>query len=52
MLAVTVMAIIGILVMETLSELVQLFPAPNALVQYVQAFVDDDWGWVVGLCYW
>ena len=52
LLAVFVMGVIGVLVMETLSELVQLFPAPNAIVQYVQAFVDVDWGWAVGLAYW
>jgi len=38
--------------METLSELVQLFPAQNAIVEYVRTFVDEDAAWVVGIAYW
>jgi amino acid transporter len=37
--------------MEGVSELVQCFPAPNAIVEYVKTFVDQDLGWVVGIAY-
>jgi amino acid transporter len=37
---------------EGVSEFIQLFPAPNAIVEYVRAFVDKDLGWVVGIAYW
>jgi amino acid transporter len=38
--------------MEGVSEFTQLFPAPNAIVEYVKAFIDEDFGWVVGIAYW
>ena len=38
--------------MEGISEFVQLFPAPNAVVEYVKAFVDEDLSWIVGFAYW
>jgi amino acid transporter len=46
------MGIIAIMVMEGVSEFTQLFPAPNAIMEYVKAFVDEDLGWVVGIAYW
>lgn len=50
--AIIFMSIITICVGECISELVQLFPAPNAIVEYVMAFVDRDLGWLVGIAYW
>ena len=47
-----IMGLVAICVMEGVSELTQLFPTPNAVVQYVRAFVDKDLGWVVGVAYW
>lgn len=47
-----VMGVVVISTMEGLSELTQLFPAPNAVMEYVSAFVDRDWAWVVGVAYW
>ncbi|KAF7502286.1 hypothetical protein GJ744_006165 [Endocarpon pusillum] len=44
--------LIAIAVMEGVSEMVQLFPAPNAVVEYVKAFVDIDLAWVVRVAYW
>lgn len=44
--------VIAICMSEGLSELIQLFPAPNAIVEYVRAFVDEDLGWVIGIAYW
>ena len=47
--------VIGLVIVATtegLSELTQLFPAPNAVMEYVSAFIDRDWAWVVGVAYW
>lgn len=52
LLALVVMALVSVAVMEGVSEFVQLFPAPNAIVEYVRAFVDRDLAWVVGIAYW
>jgi yeast amino acid transporter len=52
LLAVAIVGIIAIAVMEGVSELVQCFPVPNAIVEYVKTFVDEDLGWVVGIAYW
>ena len=38
--------------MEGLSELVQLYPAPNAIPEYIKSFVDHDLAWVCGFAYW
>jgi amino acid transporter len=46
------MSIIAICVSEGISELSQKFAAPNAIVEYVRAFVDEDFAWVVGIAYW
>ncbi|TID16437.1 amino acid transporter [Venturia nashicola] len=51
-LSIVTMGIIAICVGECVSELVQQFPAPNAIMEYVRAFVDKDIGWVVGIAYW
>jgi amino acid transporter len=51
----TACAIIGtvaILVMEGLSEMVELWPISNAMVEFVKRFVDKDLGTVVGIAYW
>ncbi|KAF8848234.1 amino acid transporter [Acephala macrosclerotiorum] len=51
-LSVVVIGLIAIFVSEGISELSQKFPAPNAIVEYVKTFVDEDLGWVVGIAYW
>ncbi|KAK3175307.1 hypothetical protein OEA41_002554 [Lepraria neglecta] len=38
--------------MEGISEMIQMFPTPNALMEFVRAFVDPDLAWVVGVAYW
>lgn len=43
---------VAIMVMEGVSEMVQLFPAPNAVVEYIKAFVDADLAWIMGIAYW
>ncbi|KAL8796006.1 MAG: hypothetical protein Q9195_001582 [Heterodermia aff. obscurata] len=52
LLAFVVISIVAVCVMEGISEMIQCFPAPNAPMEYVKAFVDHDLAWVVGLMYW
>ena len=50
--AVVVVGIVAISVMECICELVILWPIPNAMVEYVKTFVDEDLGVAVGIMYW
>ena len=52
MLAITVVGLVTIAMLEGLSEMIQLYAAPNALVQYVRYFVDEDLAALVGFAYW
>ena len=52
LLAFAVVGLIAICVMECVSELIQMFPTPNAIVEFVRVFVDEDLAWVVGVAYW
>ena len=52
MVALTAVSLITIAMLEGLSEMIQLFAAPNALVEYVRYFVDEDLATLVGLAYW
>lgn len=52
LLAFTVVGIVAICVMECVSELIQMFPTPNAIVEFVRIFVDEDLAWVIGIGYW
>jgi len=52
LLAFSIIGLVAIAVMEGVSEMVQLFPAPNAVVEYVKAFVDADLAWALGVIYW
>lgn len=49
--AVAILGLLACCVGETISELVQLFPTPNAVFEYVKAFVDEEWAWVVTIQY-
>ena len=40
------------MVMECISEMIQLFPTSNAMVDYVGAFLDEDLAWIAGLSHW
>jgi len=42
LLAFFVAGITAICVLEGISEMIQMFPAPNAFVEYVNAFVDPN----------
>lgn len=52
LLAFAVIGFVAICTMEGISELIQMFPAPNAIMEYVRAFVDPDLAWVVGIAFW
>jgi hypothetical protein len=52
LLSFTVVGILGICVMDCVSELIQMFPTPNAIVEFVRIFVDEDLAWVIGIGYW
>jgi amino acid transporter len=43
---------VAIFVMEGLSEMVELWPVSNAMVEFVKRFVDKDLAIVVGVAYW
>ena len=50
--AVVVVGIIATSVMECICELIVLWPIPNAMVEFVKTFVDEDLGIAVGIMYW
>ena len=52
LLAFAVVGVTAICVMEGISEMVQMFPTPNANMEFVRVFVDEDLAWVVGVAYW
>lgn len=49
--AVMLLGLTALSVSETVSELVQKFPAPNAVFEYVATFIDEDLAWPVGIAY-
>lgn len=49
---VIIQGLIAAFVGESVSELVQMFPAPNALYVYVAEFVDEDLGWIASVAHW
>lgn len=52
LIALGIVGLVAICVMSSLGELVVLWPVPNALVEYVKYFVDEDIATVVGVTYW
>ncbi|KAJ4393222.1 hypothetical protein N0V93_002430 [Gnomoniopsis smithogilvyi] len=50
--ALAVLGIVAVSVGETVSHLVQLFPTPNAIFEYVYNFVDEELAWIIGFMYW
>ncbi len=43
---------IAVAVMEGLSEMIELWPISNAMMEFVDKFVDKDLALVVGIAYW
>ncbi|KAK3377587.1 amino acid permease-domain-containing protein [Podospora didyma] len=52
LLDVIALGVLTLCVGETVSELVQVWAVPNAVYEYVAAFVDRDIAWVVAILYW
>ena len=52
MIAVVVVGIVAAAVMEGICEMIIIWPIPNAMVKFVNAFVDEDLGVAVGFMYW
>lgn len=49
------MVLVGIIataVMECICEMIVLWSIPNAMVEFVKAFIDEDLGVAVGIMYW
>lgn len=44
--------LVVIFVMEGLSEMIELWPVSNAMMEFVKSFVDGDLATVVGIAYW
>lgn len=41
-----------ICVMECIAEMIGHWPIPNAMIEFVKAFVDEDLAMVIGVAYW
>ena len=52
LLAFGLVGLVAISVMEGICEMILHWPIPNAMVEFVKAFVDHELGIVVGLGYW
>ncbi|KAL9103249.1 MAG: hypothetical protein Q9163_001700 [Psora crenata] len=52
LLAFALVGVVAICVMECVSELIQMFPTPNAMVEFIRIFVDEDLAWIIGIGYW
>lgn len=46
LLALAIAGVAAISAVEGVSEMIQMFPAPNAAMELVRAFVDPDLAWV------
>src|SRR5689334_16376330 len=51
-LAVGIVGILSCVVMESISEMLIVWPVPNPMVEFVRSFVDRDLAVVVGIAYW
>jgi len=47
-----VAGIVAICVMEGICEMIVMWPIPNAMIEFVAAFVDRDLAVIVGIAYW
>ena len=52
LLAFALVGVTAICAMEGISEMIQMFPTPNAMMEFVRIFVDEDLAWVIGVAYW
>ncbi|ERF76943.1 hypothetical protein EPUS_02655 [Endocarpon pusillum Z07020] len=51
-LAVALVGVVVISVMECICEMLSVWPIPNAMVEFVSAFVDEELAIVIGVSYW
>ena len=47
-----VFTVLGFLIMQSLGEMICIWPVANPLVRFVRDFVDEELGTVVGWLYW
>lgn len=52
LIAFAVVGIVTIFVMEGICEMIVIWPIPNAMMEFVAAFVDRDLAVIVGIAYW
>ena len=50
--AIAIVGVTAVSVLEGMSEMIVLFPISNAMVEFVNAFVDSEMATVVGVTYW
>lgn len=46
------LGLLSFMVMHTLATMLRVWPVRNALMSYVEAFVDKEVGMMVGILYW
>lgn len=47
-----VVGVVAVCVMEGICEMIMLWPIPNAMVEFVRTFVDEDLATAIGIGYW
>ena len=52
LLAFAILGLVTICSMEGLSEMIELWPVSNAMMEFVKTFIDEDLATVVGVAYW
>ena len=52
LLAFAVLGLVTICSMEGLSEMIELWPVSNAMMEFTKTFIDEDLATVVGVAYW
>jgi len=52
LLAFGLVGLVSMFVMEGICEMIVLWPIPNAMVEFVRTFVDEDLAMAIGISYW
>ena len=52
LLAFIVVGVVEIIVMEGICSMIVIWPIPNAMVEFVRTFVDEDLAMAIGIAYW
>lgn len=48
----TLLTLFAWAVMQCITEMLSIWPVPGALVEFVGCFVDEDFGYTIGVAYW